>query len=1623
MLAWLVFPSIPLHAQFFYEEPGRTPMGIFHLYQSASYTGGSNDPAGDGWVRLTPNQPDRLGYVLLDRVFPGTQGVCVEFDYKVYGGNYDEADGFSVFLIDATAGAFTHGLAAGGGLGFTNNRRYTTSTGISIPAKTGARPTYLGVGIDEYGNFSNPRTLGTGVTGGPGLTPHSIAIRAGDGDSYRYLVGTGTRLNGTPLYPTMISHSSSLAAGRPNDATFYRRLRVNLEPSRNGVEVTVFLKTSLSAPDYTEILSYTYTQPRPNQMRVGFAATTGQKIANHEVRDIIIRTPGLLQVFKQIPDCITKDDAPITTIIACNTTTQNGIVVKDTLPAGYVVNPGFPTITNGTVVGGTFPTPITLPDGRKVYNYTVNAPANTIVRVRYNGVFNPVPTGGGFTTSAGITPPPSFSAPNSQLTAYATMTRSINGITRITPTGENVTYVPGTPPGNFEVSAAPGATLEWHTSMDNVNWHSGNNTTTSYTPPANLFIGDQAVYVRCTAEWTAGCTDEVIWKCTVPQNPGDCPLVFSPLYVPNVDYVGGTSQEVTASSCCTTSGVLYQYLVPTGFGDQYATVSPASSADGKFTVTFAPNPTGEERMAYVIVTGPATRPGDPCFKTGVYTFYQDGKWLQNDYATVFANTTGNPIDVLVNDRLPASCDDTATPEPVAYYAQHGTAAVVNKAVVYTPNPGFTGRDSLMYKVTCDGSADTAVVYITVVDYPDNVVNATCVVDLRPKYEWKIKDVPTLSTDNYNTLQSVFAADLDGDGKPEMITTNVNSSGYTDRLYILNSNAGVIKDFPISQTLSTALPIGAVGKVKTGAGAGDNRVLIFTTSVITRRLYAYNTDGTLFWTLPNGASSDDYGTGDYVATVSLADLDGDGWSELIVGNRVFAAESGRLLLDLTGSSAISHGEDDSTGPLGTTGTTGLYQSSVGEVLPGSGRQQVCSGNAVYDVKIDRAGVSSYTVQTITPVIYNGDTIPIASRTNGCTQLVDLDLDGNLDVVVSTVDRATTTCYLYVWSPAKNRVIASAKIPGVYKKGIPGIGDIDGDGFLDIVFMYGSGQEHQNFLPADKIIALKFNPFAQDRQLQKFWDMIHNSKSGTMTMTLFDFKRDGISELVLRDENDLRIINGSLRSHVTGNDTTVVYDLAKYPCAAYTGFEYPTVVDIDNDGRAEILIVGPAVGSIDKTGPVRIFKAGEGTAWAPARNVWNQYAYNAVNVNRDLSIPRYPLSPATAFPGGTQPYNAFLQQQTILNKGGGSLWLTPDAHPAGSPTFSYDAAGDSLSIHLNITNTGDAALQAPFYIAMYKNIVSTPNNLTVDSVLTTLNVGDNIAKTIVIRNVSTRLTSPDSIIIRLNDDGKGLYLQPECDTVNNRFAVTLGLFRVSKSLPECIQPTNAPASIQTKIANSLGGGPGSIGAQTGIAVSDTIPAGFTVTGNPVSVPSGATTFITPIDTLPDGRQVYHYTVNIGVDEEVTVTYNGDFANQDSTQNITTSARINPTSFNLPSGIIILPGDLYATRTDSVKRIILVTPDTKVVRYSVGTPETLTVKSDSRATFKWSYSTDNGTTWAPATGAPTNSYTPPAALFDIDQIILVKCEAEWSTGCSDEVIYTLTASRGLIIPVNPHIRVFVK
>ncbi|SDI19135.1 DUF6701 domain-containing protein [Propionivibrio dicarboxylicus] len=221
-------------------------------------------------LRLTDAANNRATAVHLFRLFPGAGNkVTAEFDYYTYT-NSAGGDGLVLTLSDSSiapvAGAF------GGSLGYAQ-KNATACPPSGCPGFAGG---WIGIGIDEFGNFSNPTE---GRVDGPGLNAKAVTIR-GSGSAYAgynwHTTAAATSVTTTPLAP--------------------HHYRVIVDHS-NGVNAWVSVeRDTAGGTNYTKIVSAYDAKAIPTQAAVppywyfSLTASTGSATNIHEIDNINICT-------------------------------------------------------------------------------------------------------------------------------------------------------------------------------------------------------------------------------------------------------------------------------------------------------------------------------------------------------------------------------------------------------------------------------------------------------------------------------------------------------------------------------------------------------------------------------------------------------------------------------------------------------------------------------------------------------------------------------------------------------------------------------------------------------------------------------------------------------------------------------------------------------------------------------------------------------------------------------------------------------------------------------------------------------------------------------------------------------------------------------------------------------------------------------------------------------------------------------------------------------------------------------------------------------------------------------------------------------------------------------------
>jgi len=674
-------------------------------------------------------------------------------------------------------------------------------------------------------------------------------------------------------------------------------------------------------------------------------------------------------------------------------------------------------------------------------------------------------------------------------------------------------------------------------------------------------------------------------------------------------------------------------------------------------------------------------------------------------------------------------------------------------------------------------------------FPDNISNADCFVmpeaftwDITKKYQSSISS-PSMRIQSYANL---LVGNVVGDDAPEIITLNYcGGPQNSDAIFIFDNDLTLQKSIPVPVSQSyVTLPLAiadvtgdGVPEIIYGTGYGTSGGTA-NASNLQYRLQAYRADGTLIWT-----SSDTYmqsfsSTIFHSSSICIADLDGDGNVEILAGDRIFAGETGNLLatlptvpvlaspINMTTCGRAMHRNASSVDTHG-------YLPAIGDV-DGDGILEVACGNTTYKININSRTNSASNSVTIVGQI---------DMVDGYTSLADIDGDGLTDVVVVGRPSNADDSQMYVWSGVgtSGNKIGQTVLGSSYKPqpgdsdysssyaarygqngSRPFIGDIDGDGKPEIAYTSYALLGIFSYNTTTKLFERRFRTGTTDT-------------SAATTLSLFDFNQDGKSELVYRDETLLRIMQFSDNGSGGFNCTETTF-----PCLSGTHTEYPTIADIDGDGHAEIIVSGedPAdrpYGTTNRN--VRVMVFGSPTnSWAPARKVWNQHAYNAINVNEDLTIPKRQMNPATIFPGedgilgntdDVQPFNNFLQQQTALSKWGTLLWLAPNAQIVGTPAFVYNGKSDVMTVSVEVKNVGEIPFQNPFYATIYKDNIGDATKATI-TYANTINVGETVTLTFTIPNFDASNWTPyNFILVKINDNGDGTSDQAVCDDSQSQY----------------------------------------------------------------------------------------------------------------------------------------------------------------------------------------------------------------------------------------------------------------
>ena len=518
--------------------------------------------------------------------------------------------------------------------------------------------------------------------------------------------------------------------------------------------------------------------------------------------------------------------------------------------------------------------------------------------------------------------------------------------------------------------------------------------------------------------------------------------------------------------------------------------------------------------------------------------------------------------------------------------------------------------------------------------PDNIVETDCNQNIPISFH-----EPQLlhsTDDQVHAYATPICGDIDGDGIIEIVIAHY--AGNEDRKHWTNqigvyrgTDLSLLGTIDIPQLIYLQYnPIGIV-RYPMDNGAMQGAIVVVCCD---DKIRSYSKDGTLLQVSDADIPCD--------GTPSFADFNNDGHPEVYIGNAIYDAATLKLLCKgpSNGNMGLSH--------RGTQWSQqyphrAYYAIPYASNILGDEKLELICGNTIYNVNITSRTNPSLNSISICKTI----SVPDGYPQDGHVALADLDLDGELDVLVNrdnTHDSQEDNCYLYAYKPSNGQILFK-QTHFCRSIGFPAICNIDNDPYPEILFC-----DYQYSVNEEQLFCWNYIP---GNGLSTKWTYHHNDPSGMTTMAFFDFNKDEKPEIVFRDAYALNILNCSGKSHITGNDTINCYPIFSYPMRSGTASEHPIIADVNGDGSAEIITNGFLGFSNDNNGYGSLITFGN-PEWSSARPVWNQYAYNITNVNDDLSIPTHCFNSATTFtsPDGAvrRPFNSFLQQATYITQYG-------------------------------------------------------------------------------------------------------------------------------------------------------------------------------------------------------------------------------------------------------------------------------------------------------------------------------------------------------------------------------------
>ncbi|MBW1807566.1 MAG: VCBS repeat-containing protein [Deltaproteobacteria bacterium] len=480
-----------------------------------------------------------------------------------------------------------------------------------------------------------------------------------------------------------------------------------------------------------------------------------------------------------------------------------------------------------------------------------------------------------------------------------------------------------------------------------------------------------------------------------------------------------------------------------------------------------------------------------------------------------------------------------------------------------------------------------------------------------------------------------------------------------------------------------------------------------------------------------------------ASVAAGDIDNDGLVELVTlryqGGLVAFEHTGELkwsCADFGADNCIDYADLHAGNEWGGPAIADLDQDGTPEIILGAavyranGELWWEGSNGIGDngvgplsaiCNLDRDGHPEV-VTGSTAYHYDGSLYWNNGLSDGFVAIGEFDSDDYPEIVVVADGNIRLQEHdgTLAWGPFA--------LPGSGRGGPPTVADFDGDGQPEI-----GVADHDTYVLFETDGSIKWSKPTQD-----------HSSSATGS-SVFDFEDDGYAEVVYNDETTLRIYDGA-----TGD---VIFDEAN---SSFTAYEYPLIVDVDNDGNAEIVVCANDFMSGTHTG-IRVFGDLEDN-WVRTRRIWNQHTYHITNVSESGAIPQTEAE-------GWLEFNSYRQNELATGEG-----LATSAPDLAGVEGSQIASGcpDQIVLYVWVQNQGAISAPAGIPSAFYSGDPDAGGTL-IDVVYTTRILQPGQAQRVFLTWTDPPLGSNVSVYVLVDDFGTGKGAVNECGDDSNNIAI--------------------------------------------------------------------------------------------------------------------------------------------------------------------------------------------------------------------------------------------------------------